>query len=38
MPLSAEVIKFMQMGRAVTENPDLMIEYARKKKREVKEG
>jgi uncharacterized paraquat-inducible protein A len=38
MPLSAEVIKFMQMGRAVTEDPDLMIEYARKKKREVKEG
>ncbi len=35
-PLSAEAMRFMQIGRAVTEDPDLMMGYAKKVKLERK--
>jgi hypothetical protein len=31
-------MRYIKLGRELLEDPDLMIEYARKKKREVKEG
>ena len=37
-PLSSEAMRYIKLGRELLEDPDMMIEYARKKKREVKEG
>jgi DNA-binding transcriptional LysR family regulator len=38
MALTDEGARYLTIGREILEDPDMMIEYARKKKREVKEG